>query len=277
MKNKQKSWSKLWLLLPLLSLVMILSSCGKNLAQEDVMQRVEKTNEISWGVKSDTRLFGLMNVKTNKIEGFDVDIAKAVSKKIFGKKVKVNFVPVTSSTRLPLLKNGNVDGLVSTMTITPERKKEIDFSNVYFNAGLAIMVKKGSKIHSVKDLTAGTKVIGIQGSNSVDNIKKFAPKSKVLQLSDAAQAFTALKSGQADAMTSDNGILYGLASDDPDYGVVGGTFTHEPYGIGINKGQKKFLAAINKALTEIEADGTYQKIVDKWFGNISGFDGGVVK
>lgn len=277
MKNKQKSWAKLWLLLPLLSLFIILSACGKNIAQEDVMQRVDKTNEVTWGVKSDTRLFGLMNIKTGEIEGFDVDIAKAISKKMFGDDVKVNFVPVTSNTRLPLLKNGNVDGLVSTMTITPERKKEIDFSDVYFNAGQAIIVKKGSKIKSVNDLTKGTKVIGIQGSNSVDNIKKAAPDTRVLQLSDAAQAFTALKSGQGDAMTTDNGILYGLVSDDPNYQVVGGTFTSEPYGIGINKGQKNFRKAINKALKEIQKDGTYQKIVDKWFDKISGFDGSVVK
>lgn len=277
MRNKQRVWTKLWLLLPLLSLMIILTGCGKNIAQEDVMQRVDKTNEITWGVKSDTRLFGLMNIKTGKIEGFDVDIAKAISKEIFGKDIKVNFVPVTSNTRLPLLKNGNVDGLVSTMTITQERQKEIDFSDVYFNAGQAIIVKKGSAIKSVKDLTKGTKVIGIQGSNSVDNIKKAAPDTRVLQLSDAAQAFTALKSGQGDAMTSDNGILYGLVSDDPNYRVVGGTFTSEPYGIGINKGQKKFLTAINQALKDIQKDGTYQKITDKWFGNISGFDGSVSK
>ncbi|WP_125606270.1 transporter substrate-binding domain-containing protein [Lapidilactobacillus bayanensis] len=277
MRNKQKSWAKLWLLLPLLSLLIALSACGKNIAQEDVVQRVKKTNEITWGVKSDTRLFGLMNIKTGKIQGFDVDIAKAISKEIFGDQVKINFVPVTSNTRLPLLKNGNVEGLVSTMTITPERKKEIDFSDVYFNAGQAIIVKKGSKIKSVKDLTKGTKVIGIQGSNSVDNIKKAAPNTQVLQLSDAAQAFTALKSDQGDAMTTDNGILYGLVSDDPSYQVVGGTFTSEPYGIGINKGQKKFRTAINQALKTIEKDGTYQKIVDKWFKKISGFDGSVVK
>jgi ABC-type amino acid transport/signal transduction systems, periplasmic component/domain len=163
------------------------------------------------------------------------------------------------------------------MTITPERKKEIMFSDTYFNAGQAIMVKKGSKIKSVKDLTKGTKVLGLQGSNSVANIKKYAPAAKVLQLADTAQAFTALKSGQGDALTSDNGILYGLNRDDPNYQVVGGTFTNEPYGIGVNKGQEKFVKAINQALKQIERDGTYQKIVDKWFGKVAGFDGSVIK
>ncbi|MFK5282686.1 glutamine ABC transporter substrate-binding protein, partial [Lacticaseibacillus paracasei] len=87
-------------------------------------------------------------------------------------------------------------------------QKILDFSDVYFNAGQSILVKKGSPIKSVKDLKKGTKVIGVQGSNSVDNVKKAAPDTTVLQLSDYAQAFTALKSGQGDALTTDNGILY---------------------------------------------------------------------
>lgn len=277
MKLNRSKIRPLLLLGLMVTLLTVLSGCGDNLAQQDVMARVKRTNHITWGVKNDTRLFGLMNIKTGEIEGFDVDIATAISQEIFGKDVDVKFVPVTSNTRLPLLKNGNIDALAATMTITPERKKEIMFSDTYFNAGQAIMVKKGSKIKSVKDLTSGTKVLGLQGSNSVANIKKYAPDAKVLQLADTAQAFTALKSGQGDAMTSDNGILYGLNRDDPNYQVVGGTFTNEPYGISMNKGQEKFAKAVNQALKKIEADGTYQKIVDKWFSKVAGFDGSVIK
>lgn len=277
MKLNRSKIRPLLLLGLMVTLLTVLSGCGDNLAQQDVMARVKRTNHITWGVKNDTRLFGLMNIKTGEIEGFDVDIATAISQEIFGKDVDVKFVPVTANTRLPLLKNGNIDALAATMTITPERKKEIMFSDTYFNAGQAIMVKKGSKIKSVKDLTSGTKVLGLQGSNSVANIKKYAPDAKVLQLADTAQAFTALKSGQGDAMTSDNGILYGLNRDDPNYQVVGGTFTNEPYGIGMNKGQEKFAKAVNQALKKIEADGTYQKIVDKWFSKVAGFDGSVIK
>lgn len=83
------------------------------------------------------------------------------------------------------------------MTITPEREKQVDFTNSYFDAGQSLLVKKGSAIKSVKDLNkSGTKVLGVTGANSVENIKKAAPKAKVLELSDYAQAMTALKSGQ---------------------------------------------------------------------------------
>ena len=256
-------------------LVVVLTACGsrQSLAKQDVLTNDKASKTITWGVKADTKLFGLMDVKDNQIKGFDADIATALTKRVLGKNATAKFVQVTSQTRIPLLKNGNIDAIIATMTITPEREKQVDFTNSYFDAGQSLLVKKGSAIKSVKDLNkSGTKVLGVTGANSVENIKKAAPKAKVLELSDYAQAMTALKSGQGAALTTDNGILYGMASQNPGYEVVGGTFTKEPYGIAVNKGQEPLKKALNKALKEIEADGTYNRILKKWFGNVAGFD-----
>ncbi|CAL6931820.1 transporter substrate-binding domain-containing protein [Lactiplantibacillus plantarum] len=256
-------------------LVVVLTACGsrQSLAKQDVLTNDKASKTITWGVKADTKLFGLMDVKDNQIKGFDADIATALTKRVLGKNATAKFVQVTSQTRIPLLKNGNIDAIIATMTITPEREKQVDFTNSYFEAGQSLLVKKGSAIKSVKDLNkSGTKVLGVTGANSVENIKKAAPKAKVLELSDYAQAMTALKSGQGVALTTDNGILYGMASQNPGYEVVGGTFTKEPYGIAVNKGQEPLKKALNKALKEIEADGTYNRILKKWFGNVAGFD-----
>ncbi|WP_369377636.1 transporter substrate-binding domain-containing protein [Lactiplantibacillus plantarum] len=256
-------------------LVVVLTACGsrQSLAKQDVLTNDKASKTITWGVKADTKLFGLMDVKDNQIKGFDADIATALTKRVLGKNATAKFVQVTSQTRIPLLKNGNIDAIIATMTITPEREKQVDFTNSYFDAGQSLLVKKGSAIKLVKDLNkSGTKVLGVTGANSVENIKKAAPKAKVLELSDYAQAMTALKSGQGVALTTDNGILYGMASQNPGYEVVGGTFTKEPYGIAVNKGQEPLKKALNKALKEIEADGTYNRILKKWFGNVAGFD-----
>ena len=256
-------------------LVVVLTACGsrQSLSKQDVLTNDKASKTITWGVKADTKLFGLMDVKDNQIKGFDADIATALTKRVLGKNATAKFVQVTSQTRIPLLKNGNIDAIIATMTITPEREKQVDFTNSYFDAGQSLLVKKGSAIKSVKDLNkSGTKVLGVTGANSVENIKKAAPKAKVLELSDYAQAMTALKSGQGVALTTDNGILYGMASQNPGYEVVGGTFTKEPYGIAVNKGQEPLKKALNKALKEIEADGTYNRILKKWFGNVAGFD-----
>lgn len=271
----KKTWRFIGLLTALSVMLITLSACGSNkaLSKQDVLANDEKSNTITWGVKADTKLFGLMDVKDSKVKGFEADIAKALTKEILGKKGKAVFAPVTSQTRIPLLSNGNIDAIIATMTITPERAKQVDFTRSYFDAGQAILVKKGSPIKSVKDLNkSGKVVLGVTGSNSVENIGKFAPKARVLQLSDYAQALTALKSGQGDALTTDNGILYGMSVENPDYVVVGGAFTKEPYGIAVNKGQTKFRNRLNKALTAIEKNGEYNRILKKWFGNVKGFD-----
>lgn len=268
---------RLWHVLGLGALLTValltLSGCGQSVAKQDVLKQDEQSKQITWGVKSDTRLFGLENIRTGRLEGFEIDLAKAMTKKILGPDGKCVFVPVTSGTRVPLLKNGNIDAIMATMTITPEREKQVDFTHSYFDAGQSLLVKKGSPIKNINDLNhSGKIVLGVSGSNSVKNVAKYAPKARVLQLSDYAQAMTALKSKQGDALTTDNGILYGMAAENPGYEVVGGNFTKEPYGIAVNKNQERFRKKLNWALKEVEKDGTYNRLLLKWFGNVKGFN-----
>ena len=122
-----KLWKRMLLPLLLVLLMMPLSSCGKSVADRDILTTAKTTNTIVWGVKADTRLFGLMDIKTGKIEGFDVDMAKAITKQILGSKGKAQLVQVTSDTRVPMIKGGNVDAVIATMTITPELQKILDF------------------------------------------------------------------------------------------------------------------------------------------------------
>ncbi len=255
-----------------LLLVLTLTGCGsKSLSSQNVLENDKKSKTVTWGVKGDTKLLGLIDVKDGKEKGFEIDLATAITKKMLGKDAKAKFVTVTSQSRIPLLKNGNIDAIIATMTITPDRKKILDFSDSYFDAGQSILVKNDSPIKKVQDLNNKT-IIGVVGSNSVQNVKKFAPKARVLQLPDYAQALTALKSGQGDALTTDNVILAGMAVKNPGYKLQGKAFTTEPYGIGINKGQTDFKNATNKALNEVIKDGTYNKLIKKWFGNVPGFN-----
>lgn len=186
---------KIWRLIStaFLGLVLLtcLSACGaKSVAEQDVLTTDQKTNRITWGVKADTRLFGLENIRTGKLEGFEIDLAKALTKKILGPNGKCIFVPVTSGTRVPLLKNGNIDAIMATMTITPEREKQVDFTHSYFDAGQSLLVKKGSPIKNIQDLNKPGKVIlGVAGSNSVKNVAKFAPRVRVLLNSDGGHQY----------------------------------------------------------------------------------------
>jgi len=268
MKNK-----KLFTFMFLLVLsVFALAACGGGEESKgsstdggkSTLEAIKEKDKIVWGVKNDTKLFGLMNPSTNEVEGFDIDIAKAITGIILGDESKVEFKEVTSKTRIPMLNNGEIDGIIATMTITEDRKKEVDFSDVYFEAGQSLLVKKGSSITGIEDLTSDSKVIAVKGSTSSNNIREKAPDAQVLEFENYAEAFTALKAGQGDALTTDNSILYGMASDDNNFELVGGIFTDEPYGIAAKKGSDDFVKAINDALAELKSSGKYDEIYKKW-------------
>jgi putative glutamine transport system substrate-binding protein len=270
--------------LVILSIALVLVGCGKKesttptgtaitsetaVAGEGaskVLEAIKKRGKFVVGVKYDTNLFGLKDPGTGEVNGFDIDIAKAIAKSILGDETKVELIEVTSKTRIPKLNNGDIDAIIATMTITEERKKEVDFTDVYFKAGQSLLVKKGSPIKSIADLKKGTKVLGVKGSTSVKNIAEKAPEATVLQFENYQDAFTALKAGQGDTLTTDNAILFGMTKQDPNYEMVGGNFTDEPYGIAVKKGEAVFANTISELLTAMKANGEYDKIYEKWLG-----------
>ncbi|NWK71972.1 glutamine ABC transporter substrate-binding protein GlnH [Bacillus paramycoides] len=254
--------------------VLVVAGCGNkkdeaketNTKQGGVVEQIKKHGKLVVGVKNDTNLFGLKNPSTGKVEGFDIDVAKALAKKILGDENKLELKEVTSKTRIPMLKNGDIDAIIATMTITEERKKEVDFSDVYFKAGQSLLVKKGSNIKSIDDVKKDVKVLAVKGSTSTNNIRQKAPEATVLEFENYSEAFTALKAGKGDVLTTDNAILYGMAKQDANYEVVGKIFTDEPYGIAVQKGADDLTKEINSLLKDMKANGEYDKLYEKWIG-----------
>lgn len=241
-------------------------STAKPAGGASVLDEIKSRGKLVVGVKYDTKLFGLKNPTGGEVEGFDVDVAKALAKEILGDEKKIELKEVTSKTRIPMLDNKEIDMIVATMTITDERKKQVDFSDVYFKAGQSLLVKKGSPIKSVADVKKGTKVLAVKGATSVANIKAKAPEATILEFDNYQDAFSALKAGQGDTLTTDNAILYGMMAQDPNFVVVGEPFTDEPYGIAMKKGETALQAAVNDSLKKLKSNGEYDKIYKKWIG-----------
>ncbi|WP_411349357.1 glutamate ABC transporter substrate-binding protein [Paenibacillus sp. WLX2291] len=268
-----------FLLICMISLVTVLVACSTTTAPSasngasgsadsasSQLDQIKQRDKLVVGVKYDTKLFGLKDPASGDVQGFDVDMAHALAKSILGDESKVELKEVTSKTRIPMLNNGDVDMVIATMTITDERKKEVDFSDVYFQAGQSLLVKKGSPITGIQDVTADTTILAAKGATSIKNIEAKVPGVKVLEYDNYQDAFNALKAGQGDALTTDDAILYGMAAQDPNYEVVGEPFTDEPYGIAVKKGQTALVEAINKGLTDMKADGSYDETYKKWIG-----------
>lgn len=263
-----KKWFRSYKPVLLAVMMVVLAGCrSTNLAERDILDRIEESpsQKIVWGVKADTNLFGLYNIAESEIQGFDIDIAKAITDVITGDEANAEFIEVTSKTRIPLIKNGNIDAIIATMTISEERLKQVNFSEVYFAAGQSLLVPENSEINSVTDLTADHAVIAVKGSTSAINIREYSPNANIIELENYSEAFTALQSGQGDAVTTDNAILLGMMADSPGYRLAGEPFTNEPYGIAINHGQEDFLDAVNDALLTLIENGRYAEIFHHWF------------
>ncbi len=272
-----------WLSVLMVAALFVIAGCGNNnnagnnsaasggntageAADSAAIAKIKERGKLLVGVKYDTRLFGLKDPASGNVEGFDIDISKAIAKHILGDENAIELKEVTSKTRIPMLNNGEIDMVVATMTITEERKKEVDFSDVYFQAGQSLLVKKGSPITGLESVTKDTKILGSKGATSIKNIKEKVPGVTVLEFDNYQDAFAALKAGQGDALTTDDAILYGMASQDDGYEVVGKPFTDEPYGIAVQKGNTDVVKAINDTLAELKANGEYDAIYTKWIG-----------
>ncbi len=248
-----------------LSLLACIGLLAAPVMAESTLDKVKARGKLIAGVKDTVPPFGFVDEKTGQLVGFECDLVAAVAKKLG---VPVEFKPVTSQTRIPTLKEGNVDLLAATMTHTKSRDDEIDFSQTYFYDEQKLLVKKGSPIKSYKDL-AGKKVGSAKGSTSEQNIVRVQPKVTVVSFENYPEAFLAMQQGKVEAVTTDSGILLGLkaSSDNPDDWEVLGTdfIAAEPYAMGVVENDSKWRDFINVALIELANSGEYDKLWAKWF------------
>lgn len=235
------------------------------------VQKLKDKGKLVVGTKYDQPGFGLQNPTNQQIEGFDAEIARLLSIRIFGSPDKVEFKESKSAVREQVIQNGTVDVVIATYTINDDRKTKVDFAGPYFEAGQDILVKSGnSAIKSVDDLN-GKKVCTQTGSTSIDNVAKAAPDAKVTALASYALCADGVKDGTYDALTTDNVILLGLASKSSGaLTLVKKPFSKEPYGIGLKKDDTELRGFVNDTLDEIYSNGDWARAWDKTVGSFLG-------
>ena len=235
----------------------------------DTLAEIKKKGVLVAGVKDSTPPFGYVDEKTRQFVGYDIDFVAALAKKLG---VKLDLKPVVSSTRMPMLQEGNIDIIAATMTKNAERAKVIDFSHMYFMTYQRFLIRKGT-VSSLKDFE-NKKIGTAKGSTSEQNAKKAIPTASILSFDDYPQAFLALQQGKVVAVTTDDHILLGLKSkahNKEQFEVTDLQIADEPYGLGMRKGDKNFVDFVNKTILEMEKNGEAAKIFDKWFGPNSDF------
>ncbi|MGW1893141.1 transporter substrate-binding domain-containing protein [Streptomyces sp. NPDC002004] len=202
-----------------------------------------------------------------KVQGFDVALIDLVAKNL-GVKQDIVDTPFENFKTGAFLNSGQCDLAAAGMTITEERKKNVDFSDPYFDATQAVLVDKKAGVNSLADLKAKHKKLGAQAQTTGEEYaqkKGYDPIS--FESSDAV--LNGLRTGQVSAVVIDYPVVQGWLKDKANadaFKLVDNLHTGEQYGFTVKKGNTKLLAAINKALKDAKADGTYKKLYEKWIG-----------
>jgi glutamate transport system substrate-binding protein len=234
------------------------------------MAALQSKGKVVVGTKFDQPLFGLKNPLTGEVEGFDVEMAKIIARGIFGSNIdgKIEFKETVSANREPFIREGSVDYVVATYTINDTRKQQVDFAGPYYIAGQDIMVKAdNNSIRSVTDLN-GKKVCSVTGSTSIKNVVERAPQADIsISFDKYSLCAEALADGRVEAVTTDNIILLGLIRDYPgQFKLVKNTFTTEPYGIGLKKGDQAFRDFLNDQIEKSYQNGEWRRAYDATVG-----------
>jgi polar amino acid transport system substrate-binding protein len=197
----------------------------------------------------------------SEFKGFDIELMEAIAEKI-GRQVE--FHDTSFETIFRDVGQGKFDAEISASTITPEREKEVDFSNPYYLSEQAILVKEGSEITGLSDL-AGKKVAAQQGTTGLELGKEKAEASEMRAFPEGPDAINALKAGTVEAVIIDTPVAQHAVENTTGIEIAENVPTEEDYGIAVAQGSSELLEEINQGLKEVEEDGTYTKIFKKWF------------
>jgi cystine transport system substrate-binding protein len=203
--------------------------------------------------------------ENGQLAGFEVDLAQAIAAKLG---VKADFQPTKWDGILAALDAQRFDVIMNQVTITPERQAKYDFSEPYTVSGIQIITRAGdeTKISKPEDL-AGKPVGAVIGSSYEKWLHDNAPKADVHTYDDDATRDQDLLSGRIDGVINDRLVAAALVKQYQGKLAAAGTpFAPQSQGIALRKGNPELLAALNKALDDLRADGSLAKISDKWFG-----------
>lgn len=252
------------IILSFLFLCLICSACGKKEPKIDTLGQIAKRDKLIIGVRDDTAPFGFRDKNGNLI-GYDIDLAHIIAKGILKDEKKVEFVPVTASNRIMKLNSGEVDILISTMSITEQRQQILDFSMPYHIAGQAILTNRASKATSLKDFE-GKKLIIVFGSTSENNLRTNVPEVEILGFKTYKDAFNALKAGKAQGIVADDTILYNLALNDGSVKILPKRYSQEPYAVAFRKEKEsvRLIRDIDYIIDNLQSTGRLSKMREKW-------------
>jgi glutamate/aspartate transport system substrate-binding protein len=257
----------------LIATTLLLGAMNAHAASQ-TMDKIKSTGAVTMGVRESSIPMSY-TTGNSRFDGYHVEVCRMILADIKDKlglnTLRIDYQPVTSQNRVPLVQNGTVDIECGTTTNNTARSKDVSFANTLYVEEVRIAVKANSGITSIAQL-AGKKVATTTGTTSVQLLRKHEKANGVnfeeIFGKDHADSFLLLESGRADAFVMDGSILAGniANSKNPkDYKIVGEVLATEPIAIMVPKSDSEFKAAVNAAIAKIVANGNMPKLWNKWF------------
>lgn len=248
------------------TVVLFLAACGKKETEQDSLKAIQDKGEIVVGIMGTYAPYNFMN-KEKEYDGFDVDIAKELAKRL---NVEAKFVAQEFSGLIPSLQKGKFDMLVSQVTITEDRQKQIDFTESYITNDVKVIVKEdNTSIQSVEDFKGKKIGVGLGTNDEAFLRNELMPQVGDFQINTYDDVITTLKdldAGRVDA-TINNAYALKPVIEQNGFKVkaVGEPIKSDKAAVAVKKGNTDLVNALNKALDEMKKDGTYKEIFVKWF------------
>jgi|LSQX01.1.fsa_nt_gb polar amino acid transport system substrate-binding protein len=236
----------------ILTVVVSFTGCNKI----DTMDRIEKNNQVIMGTNAEFPPFEYINDE-GEVDGFDAELARQIADELGVELVIEN---MEFGALINALQSGKIDFIAAGMTVTEDRKQNVDFSNPYYNATQLIIKQKGNEdIHSIEDLEG--KKIGVQEGTTGDFEAEEIEGADVSRYRKAIDGVMDLKNGRIDAVIIDSNPAKVFVGKNDDLELLEEELTEEDYAIATRKEDAEFLDAINKVIEEIKTSGKYEEMV----------------
>ncbi|MBB4979425.1 MULTISPECIES: glutamate ABC transporter substrate-binding protein [Streptomyces] len=241
------------------------------------IQAIKDRGKLIVGVDQSSYRWGYRNPEKGVLEGFDIDLARAIAKDILGDPAAIIFRTIPTNQRITALNSGKVDLVVRTMTINCKRIEQVAFSTAYFQAGQQVLAPKlATEITGYDSSLRGKRICTAEGSTAYDAlaensfgaiIKDERDGTKddpdVLTVPNQLDCLVRLQMGEVDAVVTDNALAAGQAAQDPAVELKGRPFTQEYYGVAAKLGNDDLVRRVNQVLVGYR-QGPWQKAYKEW-------------
>jgi len=243
-------------------------------ALSGTLKKIRSTGAITIGFRDASVPFSYLGPGRKPI-GYSIDICLAIVEQVKAElgtdAITVKYLPVNPQTRIPMMVDGTVDLECGSTTNNTERQKQVAFSPIYFVSGTRLMVKRGSKFRSYRDLKGHSVAVteGTTNEAALDAVNSREGLGiDVVAFRDHDQSFAALAAGRVDAWASDDALLYAQAAESANprgYAVLSDYLSYDPYGIMFRKNDPAFATLVRRTFEQLAASRELSRLYDQWF------------